>query len=449
MEWEQYEKACFLLARNEREYLKDNTFNDRVQSLIRQIPEGRQEEALAFMEAMVSYSPKYEEMEQKYLPILIYKTEPICYGILNHFADRMCEELERLGECVEIFDIAEHPLDDLREWSRKKYKAVLGFQAYLFSIRMVNGDNLHDYFHAPMYNMFLDHPAVMHKHLMNAPKNMTILTHDRNYQEYLRTYYDGYVETQILLPGGEGYKGTAQKEYALTFVGSYHNWRNWIPALKDINRKTHGLARKLVHEMRHHPNDTYEACFERILTGDRLDYSIEQKRDILYECQSTYCCVMNYYREQIIKIILESGLELHVFGDTWREPCWEQYSNLIIHSGQEGEAALKLYAQSEVSLNIMSWHKDGMTERIANMMLNRTVVVTDGSRYLKEHYQDGRELLFYDLEHLEELPGMIRTLLENREQRESIVQQAYKRAVSEDTWGNRAEEFLRILNGME
>jgi spore maturation protein CgeB len=158
---------------------------------------------------------------------------------------------------------------------------------------------------------------------------------------------------------------------------------------------------------------------------------------------------MNYYREQIIKIILESGLELHVFGDTWREPRWEQYSNLIIHPGQEGEAALKLYAQSEVSLNIMSWHKDGMTERIANMMLNRTVVVTDGSRYLKEHYQDGRELLFYDLEHMEELPGMIRTLLENREQRESIVQQAYKRAVSEDTWGNRAEEFLRILNGME
>jgi glycosyltransferase involved in cell wall biosynthesis len=398
------------------------------------------------MEAMVSRSSEYQELERHCLPILIYKTEPICYGILNHLADRMAEALEELGECVEIFDIAEHPLDDLREWSRKKYKAVLGFQSYLFSIKLDNGENLHDHFDAPMYNMILDHPAVMHKHLMNAPKNMTILTHDRNYQKYLRTYYDGLVKAKLLPPGGGGCAGTVQKKYDLTFVGSFRDWKDWLPELKVINRKTHGLARKLVHEMQHHPNDIYEACFERILDRENLDYSMEQKREALYECRASYCCVMNYYRQKIIKIILDAGIELHVYGDTWNKKEWEGYLNLVRHAAVEGDEALEVYSASRLSLNIMSWHKAGMTERIADMLLCGTVVVTDKSDYLEEHFTDGTDLVFFDLEHIERLPDQIRSLLSDEQKQRRIAEAGCKNAQENHTWNIRARQFTGLLS---
>lgn len=61
-----------------------------------------------------------------------------------------------------------------------------------------------------------------------------------------------------------------------------------------------------------------------------------------------------YYRNEVIEVLLESGIALHVFGDTWKE-------------------------------SPMFWHKDGFTERIANAMLQKSVAVTDRTTYLEEN----------------------------------------------------------------
>jgi spore maturation protein CgeB len=154
---------------------------------------------------------------------------------------------------------------------------------------------------------------------------------------------------------------------------------------------------------------------------------------------------MTYYREKIIRTILDAGLTLHVFGDSWKTPALCVYPNLVIHPEAEGQDALKLYAQSKISLNIMSWHKDGMTERIANSMMNRAVVLTDPSTYLTEHYEDGREIVYYHLTRLDELPGKIKRLLSDDDYRETIAENGFKTAAAHDTWDDRAAEFLEIL----
>jgi spore maturation protein CgeB len=292
--------------------------------------------------------------------------------------------------------------------------------------------------------MQLDHPCVMHTHLINAPRNLTILTHDANYEHYLKTYYGDKVRSALLPPGGEPcgrFWDEKDKPYDLTFVGTYHGFTDWIPELKVINRKTHGLARKLVHEMKHRSNDTYEVCFERILNREHLNYSLEQKRELMHECRATYCCVMNYYRQKIIKVILDAGIELHVYGDTWKKKEWAGYSNLQIHEAVEGSAVMDIYAKSRISLNIMSWHKAGMTERIANMMLSKTVVLTDKSDYLTEHFTDGTDIVFFDLEQLERLPETIKTLLSDAPGRKMIAEAGYRNALEHHTWKVRARQF--------
>jgi spore maturation protein CgeB len=122
------------------------------------------------------------------------------------------------------------------------------------------------------------------------------------------------------------------------------------------------------------------------------------------------------------------------------------YQNLVIHPDAEGVDALKVYAQSKISLNIMSWHKDGMTERIANSMINRAVVLTDPSTYLTEHYEDEKEIVYYHLTRLGELPDKIHRLLADDDYREAIAENGLKTAAAHDTWDNRAEKFLDILN---
>ncbi len=98
-----------------------------------------------------------------------------------------------------------------------------------------------------------------------------------------------------------------------------------------------------------------------------------------------------------------------------------------------------------MSLNIMTWHKDGFTERIANAMLQKSVVVTDRTTYLEENFENGRELLMFDLGHLEELPGQIKELLSNEEKRAQIAECAYRKALKYHTWDARAKTLLQWI----
>jgi spore maturation protein CgeB len=277
-------------------------------------------------------------------------------------------------------------------------------------------------------------------HQLNAPKDCYILTHDRNYAEFVRKFYPNIKGCYILPPAGEKCNpvNDTQKIYDLSFIGSYHDPQILLAKVKQLDEKYDGKASVLAQSMIDNPDETYEAQASRVM--GRLS------ADEHYELSATYFCAMTYYREKIIRTILDAGLTLHVFGDSWKEPAFSGYPNLIIHPLADAEDSLKLYAQSKVSLNIMSWHKDGMTERIANSMLNRAVVLSDPSTYLTEHYTDDREIVYYHLTRLDELPGKIRKLLADDDYRETIAENACKYAAVHDTWDNRAEEFLKIID---
>jgi spore maturation protein CgeB len=94
----------------------------------------------------------------------------------------------------------------------------------------------------------------------------------------------------------------------------------------------------------------------------------------------------------------------------------------------------------------MSWHKAGMTERIADMLLCGTVVVTDKSDYLEEHFTDGTDLVFFDLEHIERLPDQIRSLLSDEQKQRRIAEAGCKNAQENHTWNIRAQQFTGLLS---
>ena len=89
-------------------------------------------------------------------------------------------------------------------------------------------------------------------------------------------------------------------------------------------------------------------------------------------------------------------------------------------------------------MNVMPWFKDGAHDRVFNSMLNGAVCVSDGSRYMDEILEDGKDYIKYDLAALTELPGKIEELLVNRDQWERIVASGYKKAADGHTWADRA-----------
>ena len=51
--------------------------------------------------------------------ILIYKGEPICYNILNTFAEQLGEALQKLGEEVEYFDVKQSGSGDQENYIKQ------------------------------------------------------------------------------------------------------------------------------------------------------------------------------------------------------------------------------------------------------------------------------------------------------------------------------------------
>ena len=96
-------------------------------------------------------------------------------------------------------------------------------------------------------------------------------------------------------------------------------------------------------------------------------------------------------------------------------------------------------------MNIMSWHKAGFTERMANIMLAGAVLVTDDSTYLRGRY-DENDMLIFKLDQCEKLPQRIAELLADDEKQRCIAQNGKKKTRCAHTWGKRAQEFLELLN---
>ena len=54
------------------------------------------------------------------------------------------------------------------------------------------------------------------------------------------------------------------------------------------------------------------------------------------------------------------------------------------------------------------------------------------------------DMVVFHLDELEELPGKLKLLLEDKEKRERIAEKGWRKACENETWDSRAREFLRL-----
>lgn len=99
----------------------------------------------------------------------------------------------------------------------------------------------------------------------------------------------------------------------------------------------------------------------------------------------------------------------------------------------------------KISLNILAWHKGGCNERIVNSMLAGAVVVTDKSSYIEKHFADGIELCCYDLQELEKLPGLMKSLLNREDYRQQIAETGRKKVQKEYNVTAQAERVVAVV----
>lgn len=406
---------------------------------------GVESEILLWMEQMIGRGRNFDILEEAVSPILIYKGTDVCNNMLNVFAEQFGQALEAKGQRVEYFDEQKEPLETLTKYIGRHFKAVFGVQTYLFRIKMADGKTyLHEKIKGPKLHLILDHPIWMRQQLEHSYNDFYVLSHDRNYARFVEQYY-GKHTLHFPIPGIKQEIPTCEKKYDITFVGSMGDYRQQLGDIREMDAPDRYLANRFLLIMRKERNLSAEQAFDRAFAFYQDKYAAEDKNDVFYRMRKVIYLVMDYYRYQILKTILDGGIKLDVFGESWKTSLLKNHPGLACHPSVTVEESLAVFAQSKVSLNVMSWHKDGFTERVANIMLAHSVLVTDQTSYLEETYKDGKELIMFSLDKLEELPKKIRAVLGDREIQQWIAEAGYRKTLQQHTWEKRTEELLEFL----
>ncbi|MDE6926646.1 MAG: glycosyltransferase, partial [Acetatifactor sp.] len=381
----------------------------------------------------------YEKLAVQTAPFIILRGDGTCGGVLQEFADDLADGLVCNGQAVVEIDDNVEQYDKLQNMV---CKGIVGFQNRALEI---------DFFrkiHGPKFQFWFDNPLRFEKVLRNLPEEYYILCQDANYASLIRDYYHTKNAIQFP-PGGKMLQRIScdqeERPYDIVFVGTY---------FEDSGNTLEGFQREFYDYMLSHPSETFEEGLSGLLKrksaeGQRIreedgesdkERFIELSRSLKPACRA----VIGYYRNAVISTILEAGFELHVYGDSWNDYEGAGREHLKIHPHATVEESLKELGKSKIGLNIMSWHKAGMTERVANIMLSGAVCLTEETVYLRENMQIGEEIITFGLDRLEELPDKIQTLLENPDLRERIAGNAYRDAMDKYTWPRRAEELIML-----
>ena len=426
-----------------------------------------------FTECSEVFMPKgsqYDKVDEATKAVLVFMEEGICNGALRRFAEAFTEALRRRGQNVYTYGIAgEEELRNVHELMAvavaHRYKAAVEFQAGVFTTQLPSGELLGNILKCPKFMYEFDHPLYISWHFMLPIKDYYVLSQDETYTEYLREYFPNVKGAWHMPVAGESVNiitnnasrektdtEGAEKRYGLTFVAAYNNYRQCLAAIRNMACQDKKIALGMLSILKNNPTSTAESALRT--AAQKVNVNFDDKRTFvstLHKMGDVVRAVTFYYREKVVRTLVDAGVQIHVFSDTWRKCPFANNENMVIHRDIPYEEGVEVIAQSKITLNVMSWHKGGMTERVANAMLNKTVCVTDKTTYIERHFCDGDDIVLFDLENIEVLPDRIKVLLsaDGTAKCQVIAGAAYKKAVASYTWNEGAKTFMEILSKID
>ena len=379
------------------------------------------------MDRFLSDEAEYEKIAGQTAPFVVLRGDDTCGGVLQNFADDLSDALVELGQAVIEID------DTFSEHERIQnacVKGVVGFQAKALEI---------DFFRnmkGPKFQFWFDYPLHFDNILRDLPQDYYILCQDADHAELIRTYL--HTENAIQFPPGgidSGYSKEKERPYDIVFMGTC-----FTEGIEGFTEK----EKRFYEYMIAHPQYTLEQGLTDIMGSEKAGEGQLSFTQEMFAMKRVRRAVIAYYRRRVIDTILEAGYSVHVYGESWCRYQGKGKGNLIMHPQVTVRESLEELGKAKIGLNIMSWHKSGMTERVANIMLSGAVCLTEETKYIREHFSDGRELVCFSLSHLEELPEKIKVLLKQPELRKEIAQKGYLKAQKEHTWHSRAGQLIKL-----
>ncbi len=365
------------------------------------------------------------------------------YGVLGTYIEAFERELLKLGYNTVAVDVEKPDYLEQYHWTVEHYPiyAVVDCQGVWDEIKCEVG-SLKD---AVKLHYFCDHPLYHFERLARTEADEVIVNIDRAHVRYLQKYYPQFARTAFIPLAGNGADRLVpygEREIDVLFTGSY-----WLPetpaweAEKDFaDRLKAGVCRRMLTCS----SVTIEQAMEEQLEHMQVTLDSRKFAGVLSELKDVESYVRRVNRDRVIRSLLAAGVKVSVYGAGWEELRCEGREHLAVLNGN-AEAARRALGHAKIALNVMPGFKAGFQERIAAAMLSGAVAVTDASSYKEEEFSDGRDIVLYRLETVEELPQKIKALLQDTEGSREIAEAGQRKALASHTWEVRVRQMAELI----
>lgn len=387
------------------------------------------------------------------------------YDTLDLFTEKLREAFEEMGYDSFVYDAAQErdskqALMNLLEIENAGDTARTGVSTFAcvtfnnlgYNLDLPDGRNIWEAYDVPYVNILMDHPFHYEKPLRNAPATSVVLCVDRNHVKYIRKHFKNIRQTDFLphagVELGRKHKPLAERGIDVLYAGALpiYTVAKMIPDLSSI-REVDGqeMAQDVLAELVQNPQRTTEDVIAEYLRDKRNDISEQRIHEIIVQMRFIDSYATSFFREQAVRILVESGIRVTAYGTGWDQCEWSDNPYLDYRGKVLAPEILPLMNDSKVVLNTMTWFKAGTHDRVFNGMLAGAAVVTDDSAYMRSMFRDGEELVMFSLKELGTLPERVCSLFGHMDETQQMANRGYRAAKEGHTWKSRAEYICEFI----
>jgi len=365
------------------------------------------------------------------------------YGMLGYFGNKLREAFTDLGVKTDQINIQHEASPEQIRAKNNWADLTIGFNEAHCKL---NNHPHYDLFQKRHLAIFVDHPA-FYTNVMNLNSPYLFVSCvDSLHCQFLQKA--GFKNTFSLLHAADKNIPVSTKDRDLTLV--------MLGTLGDCHEMRQGWKRK------YNSDDvlsildcaTETALYNRNLSVDFvLDISLQylganKKREDDPKLYDAMVCDIDgftraYHRLQTLRSI--QNFTVHIYGNGAWKKYFRNQDNIKIHNEVSAQESLKIMQRSQIVLNIVPMFKYGAHERIFNAMACGSLVFTNDTLFMQEHFNDGQDAVLYNFTDLTTLNEKLAFYLEHPEKNREIAERGKELVFKEHTWHNRAQRILETF----
>lgn len=379
------------------------------------------------------------------LHILLCESRSLSYGSSGFFLKKMEEEMRNMGVHVDHFylEAEQKNIDDLEQFIGKSYTAIMDINSILPCMVCEDGSYLLDHIDAPFYNYIVDHPMHLHPILAETPKNYFVICLDQEHKQYIEKYYS-HIRGVLVMPLAGTQSSNRipyqKRQWDVYFPATYVPLTEYHTKLQQNGTDDWKLASAFLEEWKQ--NEAMELTDWFLEKETPLENAVEE---IHRRCRYIDRYIREVYRHQIIEILLEEGVTIHVSGAYWNYYDGAAANRLVVHSACDYETMLQQMENSRVVINVQPLFQHAPHDRILNGMANGALLFTDSCTFLRECFRDTKPYVSYDWKYLKESAAKFADLLKDQEAMEQMAKEARDFVLQNNTWYHWIKAFLEYL----